>query len=65
MKCLMLKSIARSTLLWILSLTHIPTDGGVWSQALSSQDVSVNDILNICEIYQIGPITGENEDKIK
>lgn len=46
-------------------LTHLPTDGRVWSQMLSSQDVSMNDILHICEIYQIGPIAAEHTVKFK
>lgn len=32
---------------------------------LSSQDVSMNDILHICEIYQIGPIAAEHTVKFK
>lgn len=40
--------------------THLSTYGGVLPQVLSSQDVSVNDVLHKCEIHQVSAITEEN-----
>lgn len=47
------------------SRAHFATDGRVWSQALSSQDVSMNNIFHKGEIYQIGPVTEVNKQQIK
>lgn len=44
-------------------LTHFPTCGGVWPQALSSQDVAMNYILYKGEIHQIGSIPEEDKER--
>ena len=49
----------------IFTSTHLSTDGGVGSQALSSQDVSVHHVLHKGEIHQISPITERNDMKEK
>lgn len=44
-------------------LTYFSTYGGVWLQAFSSQDVSMNYILHKGEIHQVGAVTEENKER--